>query len=140
MAIPERELQQAFEAGARLAPLLKPPLDEAEYDRTVEFLNRLLDAVGDNEKHPLAPLLHAVGCLVAEYDDVHYPMLPPQDSGLEMLRFLMAQHGLKQADLIPEFGTASMVSEALSGKRDLSKKQISALSKRFNVSPALFFS
>jgi HTH-type transcriptional regulator/antitoxin HigA len=138
MAIPERELQQAFEAGAKLAPLLRPPANDLEYDRTVEFLNRLLDVAGDDENHPLAPLLHAVGSLVEEYDEINYPM-DEGCGGIEMLKFFMDQHGLKQVDLIPEFGSASLISEALNGKRELNKKQITALSKRFQVSPGVFF-
>jgi antitoxin component HigA of HigAB toxin-antitoxin module len=35
--------------------------------------------------------------------------------------------------------TARVVSEVLSGKRDLSKAHIAKLSARFHVSPALFF-
>jgi HTH-type transcriptional regulator/antitoxin HigA len=37
------------------------------------------------------------------------------------------------------FGTRSVISEVLSGKRNLSKKHIQGLSERFNVSPELFF-
>jgi HTH-type transcriptional regulator/antitoxin HigA len=35
--------------------------------------------------------------------------------------------------------TASVISEVLKGKRELSKTHIAKLSKRFHVSPALFF-
>jgi HTH-type transcriptional regulator/antitoxin HigA len=42
-------------------------------------------------------------------------------------------------DLLDVFGTASVVSEVLSGKRELSKAHIVKLSDRFHVSPALFF-
>jgi HTH-type transcriptional regulator/antitoxin HigA len=51
----------------------------------------------------------------------------------------MDQHGLKQKDLIDVFATPSIVSEVLNGKRDLNKDQIARLSKRFHVSPELFF-
>ncbi len=51
----------------------------------------------------------------------------------------MGQHGLKQKDLVDVFGTPSIVSEGLSGKRELNKDHIKRLSKRFHVSPELFF-
>ena len=51
----------------------------------------------------------------------------------------MEQHGLKQKDLVEVFGTPSIVSEVLNGKRDLNKTQIKRLSERFGVSPELFF-
>jgi antitoxin component HigA of HigAB toxin-antitoxin module len=53
--------------------------------------------------------------------------------------FLMDQPGLKQKDLIDVFGTPSIVSEVMNGKRDLNKAHIERLSKRFHVSPELFF-
>jgi antitoxin component HigA of HigAB toxin-antitoxin module len=37
------------------------------------------------------------------------------------------------------FGTPSIVSEVLSGKRELNKDYIKGLSERFHVSPELFF-
>jgi HTH-type transcriptional regulator/antitoxin HigA len=37
------------------------------------------------------------------------------------------------------FGTPSIVSEVMSGKRELNKDQIKRLSERFHVSPELFF-
>ena len=51
----------------------------------------------------------------------------------------MDQHGLKQKDLVDVFGTPSIVSEVMSGKRELNKDQIKRLSERFHVSPELFF-
>jgi HTH-type transcriptional regulator/antitoxin HigA len=60
-------------------------------------------------------------------------------SPLEILRTLMDANDLRQKDLIPIFGTESIVSEVLRKKRALNKTHIEKLSKRFGVSPALFF-
>jgi HTH-type transcriptional regulator/antitoxin HigA len=38
-----------------------------------------------------------------------------------------------------DFGTPSIVSEILGGKRELNKDHIKRLSARFHVSPELFF-
>ena len=51
----------------------------------------------------------------------------------------MDQHGLMQKDLVDVFGTRSIVSEVLNGKREMSKDHIRRLSRRFHVSPELFF-
>jgi len=51
----------------------------------------------------------------------------------------MDQHSLRQKDLVDVFGTPSIVSEILSGKRELNKEHIKRLSERFHVSPELFF-
>jgi HTH-type transcriptional regulator/antitoxin HigA len=49
----------------------------------------------------------------------------------------MEDHGLSQSDL-PEVGSQGVVSEILSGKRDLNVRQIARLAARFGVSPAVF--
>ena len=59
-------------------------------------------------------------------------------SGINALKFLMEQHGLKQADLLEEIGSQSVVSGILNGKRQLNLKQIKKLSRRFHVSPETF--
>jgi len=46
---------------------------------------------------------------------------------------------LRQKDLVPVFGSESIVSEVLHSKRALNKSHIERLSKRFRVSPAVFF-
>ena len=109
--------------------------NEKEYDQAVARLNELLDEVGTNEAHPLYELLDTLGTLVQAYEEHHHPM--PEVSGAEMLRFFMEEHGLKQADL-PEVGSQGVVSEILSGKRELNIRQIRVLAKRFHVSPAVF--
>jgi HTH-type transcriptional regulator/antitoxin HigA len=75
--------------------------------------------------------------LIEGYEEKHYQL--PKSSPLAMLRFLMEQHGLKQKDLVDIFGTPSIVSEVLNGKRELSKEHIRRLSARFHLSPELFF-
>ena len=57
----------------------------------------------------------------------------------DVLRFLLSQHGLRQRDLADDLGGESVVSEVLSGKRKLNAAHIEQLSRRFHVSPAVFF-
>ena len=75
--------------------------------------------------------------LIEDFEEKNYQL--PQCTGVEMVQFLMEQHGLRQKDLADLFGTTSIVSEVLSGKRDLNKEHIRRLSERFHVSPAVFF-
>jgi HTH-type transcriptional regulator/antitoxin HigA len=75
--------------------------------------------------------------LVDAYEEEHHEI--PPASPVEVLRELMDANNLRQKDLVPEFGTESIVSEVLHGKRELNKDHIGRLSKRFNVSPAVFF-
>jgi HTH-type transcriptional regulator/antitoxin HigA len=86
--------------------------------------------------------------LIEDFEDRHYWL--PRTKPLEVLQFLIDQHGLLQKDLADVFGTPSIVSEVLSGKsafctpdasaeRELNKDHIKRLSRRFHVSPELFF-
>lgn len=75
--------------------------------------------------------------LIEDFEEKRYQL--PRAKPLDVLRLLMDQHGLKQKDLLDVFGTPSIVSEVLSGKRELNKNHIQRLSARFHVSPELFF-
>lgn len=82
-------------------------------------------------------LLDLLTLLIEDFESRHYEL--PQASPLAVVDFLMDQHGLKQKDLADVFGTPSIVSEVMNGKRDLNKEHIRRLSERFHVSPELFF-
>ena len=58
-------------------------------------------------------------------------------TGLQALKFLMDQQGLKQGDL-GEIGSQGVVSEILAGKRELNIRQVRALAERFGVSAGTF--
>ena len=75
--------------------------------------------------------------LIEDFEGKHYAL--PKASPIETIMFLIDQNGLKQKDLMDVFGTPSIVSEVLSGKRELNKDHIRRLSERFHVSPELFF-
>jgi HTH-type transcriptional regulator/antitoxin HigA len=75
--------------------------------------------------------------LIEDFENRNYA-LPPA-SPIEIVRQLMDSNELRQVDMIDVFGSASVASEVLNGKRDLAKAHIERLSQRFNVSPALFF-
>jgi len=82
-------------------------------------------------------LIALLTLLVEEYEDNNYPL--PQAKPLDVIRHLMEAHSLRQKDLADVFGTESIVSDVLNGKRDLAKDHIRRLSARFHVSPAVFF-
>ncbi len=86
------------------------------------------------EEEQLAELL---ALLIEDFEVRHYQLQAAEP--VEIVRELMAANGLKQADLLDIFGTRSVASEVLSGKRDLSKAHIERLSRRFHVSPEVFF-
>ena len=82
-------------------------------------------------------LIYNLTLILKDYEDKHFTY--PEAKGHEVLKYLMDEHNLTQADLKEELGGQSVVSSILNRKRELNKKQIQALSKRFNVSPVVFY-
>ena len=109
--------------------------DEAHYARMTQMLESLLDEAGGDERHPIMGLVDIVGDLIEDYETEQHHL--PETSGIDALKFLMEQHGLKQGDL-EELGSQGVVSEILAGKRELNVRQVRALSERFGVSTATF--
>lgn len=109
--------------------------DEAQneaYGKTLEELVSKKTRTPAEEK--LAELL---ALLIDDFESKHYEL---GDAGpVEVIRHLMEENGLRQKDLVDIFGTESIVSEVLSGKRSLTTEHIKRLSGRFAVSPAVFF-
>ncbi len=125
---------RAFRASSPVR--IAPPRSEVEYSALTALMNDLLDDIGDDEGHEDVDLLDLVTALVETYEREHVeiPDAPPAD----VLAFLMREHDLKQSDLRAEFGTQSVVSEVLRGKRNITAAQAKALGNRFVVSPAAF--
>ena len=108
---------------------------EAENESYIAALEALYDRGSlSAEEHRLAELLTL---LIETFERKTYQLEP--SNPVDVVRNLMDASGLKQKDLREVFGSESLVSEFLNGKRGLSKTQISRLSERFAVSPELFF-
>jgi HTH-type transcriptional regulator/antitoxin HigA len=76
--------------------------------------------------------------LVEAYERSRWPRRLP--SLPDLLNYLMDQHGLSRADMVPLLGTASRVSEVLNGKRELSLPMVRRLRARFHISADLLIS
>jgi HTH-type transcriptional regulator/antitoxin HigA len=117
------------------AKFLFVPTTEEEYNQLVELLDELTDIVRDDENHPLVNLMDVVGVLIETYESEHVP--EPVSDPIAVLKYFMVENGLKQKDLA-ELGSQGVVSEILSGKRELNVRQIKALSERFKVPVSVF--
>lgn len=78
------------------------------------FANEPPEGYSEDQANELELLIH----LIEVYEEEHFPIDLP--SPVAAITFKMDQLGLKQADLVPYFGSKSRVSEILSGKRQLS--------------------
>jgi len=106
-----------------------------QYERALAALDVLLDATNNDEHHPLADMVETLGDLIHIYEEEHLPMNDAR--GVDVIRLLMQEHKLTQAEL-PEIGSQGIVSEVLSGKRDLNIRMIRRLSERFGMDPKVF--
>ena len=122
--------------GGLLAKTL-PKVIETErelehFAEVLESLDRLPRGLSPEEKM-LEALLSK---LIEDYDErIELPSLPPHQT----IAFLMEQRGLRQVDLLPVFGSRSVASDVLNGKREPSKSHIRGLAEFFRLSPEVFF-
>lgn len=103
--------------------------DDTHLEAAISAMNRL--TTGRSLSAGEDMYLQALADLIETYENAHVH-IPPL-SGVELLRYLMGEHGLQQKDLVPLFGTASIVSEVLSGKRPLAFAHVKRLSERFGL-------
>jgi len=75
--------------------------------------------------------LEAQARLIEAYEQKRWPLETPRTA--DIVRFLMDQHGLSRAEMVPILGTMSRVSEVLSGKKELSMTMVQRLRARFGV-------
>lgn len=128
------ELADAW-ATLQSQTLLRPIRNKADFQRIHALANELADEVGDDESHPLFSLFEIVLDLIEHWESghVHIPDSPPH----EVLRYLLEENGLKQKDLA-DIASPTLVSDILSGRREISKKLAKSLAERFNVNIGAF--
>ena len=100
---------------------------EAELARAHALVNRLM---GSDDPAEIARLA-AQARLIASYEEERWP--PRRPNPAAVIRYLMDQHVLTRADLVPLLGTRSRVSEVLRGQRQLSLAMVQRLRARFRV-------
>jgi HTH-type transcriptional regulator / antitoxin HigA len=102
---------------------------DAELARARALVDRLMAS-----DHPAnIARLRAQAGLIAAYEEEKWPRRPL--STADVIKYLMDQHGLTRADLVPILGTASRVSEVLRGKKGLSVTMVQRLRARFHIPP-----
>jgi HTH-type transcriptional regulator / antitoxin HigA len=125
------------EAYGRLLAETLPEVIETEAQ------NRRMNAIADRlqSKWDRSPeedrLLKLIATLCMNFEEKHYNV----QEGVTpagILADLMSERGLKQADLLPIFGSRSVVSEVLSGKRGITKTQAKSLAQFFKLPVELF--
>lgn len=124
--------------GKLLAKALPKAIETPqEFHRCVALMETLDKRAEAGEK--LTPeentLLALLEQLVEAYDEkIELPKAPPH----KMIAHLMEHQGLRQIDLLPIFGSRSVASDVLAGKREPSKTHIRKLADFFKLPADLF--
>lgn len=113
----------------------RPIKSSIECDQVQAVIDQLLDEQQLSEEQ--RDYLNLLALLIEDYETKIFPV--SDIYGIELLRVLIADRGLKQKDLVPIFKTESIVSAVLSGQRNLTVEHIENLAKFFHLSPAVFF-
>jgi HTH-type transcriptional regulator/antitoxin HigA len=108
--------------------------NDADHAQAKALIEKL---IGSNNPADQARMT-AQARLIEAYERSRWPRRTPTLP--ELLTYLMDQHGLSRADLVPLLGTASRVSEVLNGKRELSMSMVRKLRGRFHVSADVLIS
>lgn len=109
---------------------MKPKLikTKADYDAVLKRIEEIFDSVPGS---PEGDELELLAMLVDTYEEKTFPIDLPDP--IAAIRFRMDQQGLKPKDLVPYFGSASKVSEVLSGQRSLSLSMIRNLVNELGI-------
>ena len=117
---------------------LRPLRSEREYDAALS----VLDSLAVRSEGSLDPgeqdYFDTLTILVEAYDQEHYAGDMEHGDPLAMLKYLMQESGMTQAELGRLLGNRSLASQILNGHRQLSKTHIRKLADDFKVSPAVF--
>ena len=117
---------------------MKATLIIIENDNDHAQAKALIDELMGSEDAADRARMMAQARLVEAFERLRWPRRRPTLP--DLLTYLMDQHGLSRADLVPLLGTASRVSEVLNGKRELSMSMVRKLRERFQISADLLIS
>lgn len=105
---------------------------DEELDRQAGILLRLTvpprELTAEEER-----MVALLGHLVEEYERRAAATLVKRMTPVEVIEWLMAEHGLHQSDLAEIFGGQPVVSAVLKGKRKINARQARLLAARFGL-------
>lgn len=131
----------AYDNLLKHAPMLAHIHGDTEYESALEFIETLMEVIGDNPDDPRWGLLEVATKVVDNYEARTYPEIDEffeQHHGpASVIRVLMDQYHLNMSDF-PEIGSSDIVAGILEGNKDMSLRQVKALSARFRIDPSLF--
>ena len=129
-----RELPKTYGALVAMLPP-RPVHDDVDLANATEMIDRMagFDLNEDQEDY-----LEALSTFVEAYEAERFPMDDSRIAPLDVLKALLADHGMTASDLGRLLGNRTLGAAILAGRRGLSKAHIKKLAERFKVEPGLF--
>ena len=107
---------------------ITPIKTKADYEATLEEIDRLMDAERDT---PRGDRLDVLATLVEAYEARQWAIDPPDP--IDAIELRMAQRGLTRRDLQRVLGSSGRVSEILNRKRSLSIEMMRRLHAKLDI-------
>lgn len=101
---------------------------QEDYDLALRRLDEIFDAPAGTPESDEADVLVT---LINAYEQRTFKI--ESSDPVDVIKFVMEQRGLKQADLAKAMGGKNRVSEVLNRKRSLSKEMIINLNREFHI-------
>ncbi len=145
LTIKPEALTNSFLGFAHEASNILHIKNKENYEKALEIIEHLFNKANDTIDDPLNDLIDIISKSIERYESCQEEIInfdkKINDINQEasVLRVLMEQHNLTISGFKDEIGSKSLVSMILNGKRNLTKEHITKLSKRFNLSPVVFF-
>ena len=128
-------IEQISQSWQNIAPLLIPIFNEEDCDRREAQLKKLVKLNQQEKDTQISYLIKSIALTIKEYEQKEFPIEKP--AGIEILQYLMEEHGLNVSDF-PEIGNQALMLDLLNGKQELNVRMIKVLAKRFCISEQTF--
>jgi HTH-type transcriptional regulator / antitoxin HigA len=131
-----KAVKETLKCWTELERYIQVPTNKSSYLLQLDLLQELLSLpLKQRNSH----VNNLIDLLVENIQIYEAPRISKNTAtAIDVLLSLMEEHELTQSDL-PEIGSQSLVSKIIKGERKLTATHIKKLSKRFHVSPSVFF-
>ena len=111
----------------------RPLHDEVDYRNALAVLDAIAGFAMNADQNAY---FEAISTFVEKYESLHHALGLANLTPIELLRSLMAEHGMNGSDLGRLLGDRSLGHRIMTGERELSKAHIRTLEEHFAVDPA----
>ena len=145
LALQSKVLTESFLNFASQASNILHIRTQSDYKYSLDLIQYLFDRAKDSRDDPLNDLIEIISRSIEKYESKQQDLVQFDkeakdiDSGVSILRTLIDQYNLSFSDFEREIGPESLVSMIIEGRENLTREHITNLSRRFKISPSLFF-